>query len=421
MSQSALEMSDEEFLKAGAAAFENTGEQTEQSTETDDAANQTEQDPNAGSNANGAAADEGGDGQSGSAAEASAEADEPGAGTATGESADGEGTEAGTETKAGEEVADKAPKKPEAEDKAAKEKKDEPKVEDKPAEQAAAVDYKAEYEKLLAPFQANGRQMSVKSVDDAITLMQMGANYNKKMAALKPNLKLMKVLENAGYLNEADINFMVDLRNKNPDAINKLVKDSGIDPMEIDTEKASGYQPTTRTVSDREMALDEAMEPIKASKHLPELIEVVSNKWDSASKEAVFNDPTILQAINYHMELGIYPLIAEQVENERLFGRLKGMSDFDAYKHVGDAMNAAGKFNHLAQGSSQAQKETPPPVVKTVTPKSVKAEEDKLKDQRRAASSTRPAVTATPAAAKDFNPLAMSDEEFMKQVQSKFL
>ena len=58
------------------------------------------------------------------------------------------------------------------------------------------LDYKAEYEKLLKPFKANGRDIQVGSVDDAIALMQMGANYNKKMAALKPNMKLLKMLEN---------------------------------------------------------------------------------------------------------------------------------------------------------------------------------------------------------------------------------
>jgi hypothetical protein len=53
-----------------------------------------------------------------------------------------------------------------------------------------------------------------------------------------------------------------------------------------------------------------------------------------------------------------------------------------------------------------------------VTPKP-KVEDDKLKDKRRAASSTKPAApTSTP---KDFNPLAMSDEEFNKLVNKQFL
>lgn len=287
------------------------------------------------------------------------------------------------------------------------------------AEPAAAIDYKAEYEKLLAPFKANGRDMSVKSVEDAVTLMQMGANYNKKMAALKPNLKLMKMLENAGLLSEEQISYMIDLKAKNPQAINKLVKDSGIDPTELDAEQASAYIPTPRTVDEREMALDEVLDPIKDSPHIGKLLKVVSTEWDRASKDVVAEHPQILEVIHGHMDSGIYDLISAEVQSERLFGRLKGMSDLAAYKEIGDKMNARGAFNHLAQGSSRARTETVQPAVKVVSPKPVKTEADSLKDKRRAASSTKAAAPAAPA--KDFDPLSMSDEEFSKHVQQKFL
>ena len=85
--------------------------------------------------------------------------------------------------------------------------------------------------------------------------MQMGANYNKKMAALKPNLKLLKLLENNGLLSEEKLSFLIDLDKKNPDAITKLVKDSGLDPLEMDVSK-SDYKPNTYTVHDREVELD---------------------------------------------------------------------------------------------------------------------------------------------------------------------
>lgn len=50
-----------------------------------------------------------------------------------------------------------------------------PKAEAKPAEEAkpvdSGIDYKAMYEKLTAPFKANGREFAVKDVDDAIFLL----------------------------------------------------------------------------------------------------------------------------------------------------------------------------------------------------------------------------------------------------------
>ena len=337
------------------------------------------------------------------------------------EATDADDEDAGT---AAEEEADEADENKETQDPEAKapesdtEKKPEEKAEESEKKSdEAAVDFEAEYKRLLAPFKANGREIAVKSVDDAIALMQMGANYNKKMAALKPNLKLMKLLENNGLLSEDKISFLIDLEKKNPAAINKLVKDSGIDPMDLDAEKASGYKQTAYTVDDREIELDTVLDEIQGTPSYNRTLEIVSTKWDAASKQVIAGNPQLLKVINGHVESGIYDLISKELESERLFGRLNGLSDLEAYRQIGDALHAKGAFNSLVQGSSQnQQKPATPPVV--VTPKP-KVEDDKLKDKRRAASSTKPAAPAS--APKDFNPLALSDEEFTKLVNKQFL
>ena len=279
---------------------------------------------------------------------------------------------------------------------------------------ADEIDYKAEYTKLFAPFKANGKEIAISNADDAISLMQMGANYNKKMAALKPNLKLLKLLENNNLLSEEKIGFLIDLEKKNPDAINKLIKDSGLDPMDLDAEKASGYKPNTYTVDDREMELDTVLDEIQNTPSYNRTLEIVSTKWDGPSKQVIAGSPQLLKVINDHVQTGIYDTIIKEVERERMFGRLSGLSDIDAYKAIGDAINGRGGFNHLG---NQGQQTPPKPVV--VTPKPKQVDDDKLKEKRRAASSTKPASsTVTP---KDFNPLALSDEEFSKLVHKQFL
>jgi hypothetical protein len=304
-------------------------------------------------------------------------------------------------------------KEPESE---SKEVETEPEASEK-KEDEPAIDFEAEYKRLLAPFKANGREIAVKSVDDAIALMQMGANYNKKMAALKPNLKLMKLLENNGLLSEEKIGFLIDLEKKDPAAINKLVKDSGIDPMDLDAEKASGYKQTAYTVDDREIELDTVLDEIQSTPSYNRTLEIVSNKWDGASKQVIAGNPQLLKVINDHVQSGIYDLISKEIENERMFGRLSGLSDIEAYRQVGDALHAKGAFNSLSQGSSQSQ---PKPAAKpVVVPPKPKVEDDKLKDKRRAASSTKPAAPSS--VSKDFNPLALSDEEFSKLVNKQFL
>ena len=288
------------------------------------------------------------------------------------------------------------------------------KQKEKAEKETQAVDYEAEYKRLLAPFKANGREIQVKSVDDAVALMQMGANYNKRMAALKPNLKMLKLLENNGLMSEEKISYLIDLEKKNPAAINKLVKDSGLDPMDLDAEKAGEYKPKIHSVDDREIDLDTVLDEIQETPTYTQTLEIVSKKWDGASKQTIASTPQLLKVINDHVANGIYDLINQEVERERMFGRLNGLSDIEAYRRVGDAINARGGFNHLVSNQGKPNQET---VV--VQPKPKAPADDKLNEKRRAASSTKPANVST-AAASDFNPLALSDEEFSKLAEIRF-
>ena len=300
------------------------------------------------------------------------------------------------------------------EDDGAEEEAPEEQAKEKAAPAEATIDYKSEYERLLAPFKANGREVKVASVEDAVSLMQMGANYSKKMAALKPNLRLMKMLENSGLLSEEKLSFLIDLEKKDPAAISKLVNESGIDPLELDSEKAKAYTPNSYAVNDKEVALDMVLEEIRETPSYDRTLDVVSNKWDRESKQAIANQPQLLKVINDHVDRGIYDIIVKEIEQERMFGRLGDISDLDAYRQVGDAIQARGGFADLGR-----QKQTTPTAPVVVPPKPKKVEDPKIRDKRRAAGTTKSTGSSIPSA--DFNPLSMSDEDFSKAANQKFL
>lgn len=276
------------------------------------------------------------------------------------------------------------------------------------------VDYEAAYKQLTAPFKANGREIQVQSVEDAVALMQMGANYNKKMAALKPNLKLMKLLENNGLLNEEKLSFLIDLEKKNPEAIGKLIKDSGVDPLDLEASKAGDYKPTPHKVDDRELELDAVLDEIQETPSYTRTLDVVSNQWDGASKNVIANSPQVLKVINSHVQSGVFDVIIKEVEREKMFGRLSGLSDIEAYRQVGDAIQARGGFDHLVP---QGQRTQSKPAV--VQPKPKMGDEGKRRDKRLAAGTSQPAVPSK--SNSEFNPLSLSDDEFSKVVNQRFL
>lgn len=105
------------------------------------------------------------------------------------------------------------------------------------------VNHQEFYNTLTKPFKANGREFQVTNPNDMIALMQKGLNYSKKMEEIKPNLNLIKTLEQYGLTDESKLSYLIDLHNKKPEAIAKLIKDSEIDLYEFDTEQAEQYVP----------------------------------------------------------------------------------------------------------------------------------------------------------------------------------
>lgn len=320
----------------------------------------------------------------------------------------GEPEPEGDDEPAGEEVEPEGegePAKVEDEGKDAPASEEEAEKETEPASKEE-MDYKAEYQKILAPFSANGKQMQVQSAEEAITLMQMGANYNKKMAALKPNLKLLKLLENNGLLSEEKLSFLIDLDKKNPDAITKLVKDSGLDPLEMDVSK-SDYKPNTYTVHDREVELDSVLSDIQDTPTYSKTISVVGTKWDGESKKIIVENPQLIKVINDHMANGVFDLISNEVDRQRALNRLNGVSDIEAYRLVGDEMHNRGA---LKPASQPAQKV--PGTVREPVPAKPAAQSQDTRSKKLAASA--PKAAAPVSKDPDFNPLALSDEDFAK-------
>jgi hypothetical protein len=266
------------------------------------------------------------------------------------------------------------------------------------------INYKEEYERLLSPFRASKRDIRVKSVDDARRLMQMGADYQFKMQALKPQLRIMRALEKNGLLDQDKINFMIDLDKKNPEAIKKFLKDKEIDPLELDLSEETAYQAQSYTPTEQEAALEEVIDEIRETDSFQRTIDEIGNKWDAESKKQLSENPALIKVINQHVANGIYDQVRNVVENERLLGRLAGMNDLMAYEAVGKALQEQGAFN-APQG--------------TPKPKSKRSQDPKLKARKKAASPTKRSSPAS-STGQQYNPLSLSDEEFEKMTKPAF-
>lgn len=283
------------------------------------------------------------------------------------------------------------------------------------AEDAAAAaeassgdtDFAAVGKAIMAEFTANGKPMKVKSAEDAIQLMQMGANYHKKMKALKPRMRMLKLLENHGLLEDEKLNFVIDLYERKPEAIAKLLKDSKIDPMDIDVDDDNNYVPEKRTVSDTEMNIDEVLEKISHTKSYDRTLNVIGKEWDDASRTAITSDPKIIAHINGHIESGIFDQVAEQVAYQQSLGKLIGMTDLDAYQQVGQHMSDNNMFRQAGAPAGGRKAEN------ADNPDADKLADAARKANKKAASSSR-RRKAPAKSESDYDPLNMSDEDYIK-------
>ena len=282
-----------------------------------------------------------------------------------------------------------------------------PDSEDTPDPEAEApeeggIDYKAAYERIMAPFKANGREITLQNIEDQRTLMAKGANYEQKMRGIKPIRAVQRTLEDAsiikdGSIDENRLNFLMDVNRGDKQAIAQLLKETEFDPMEFDPEEHVQYTPGNHLPSESQMGFDEVVDELSTNDNFGRTVDIVTKEWDNASRDHFFGEPGDLRKLQQDVDNGVFEEINSIVANEKMVGRLTDLSDYDAYVAVATARARQHQ-------ESQAPQEQPPVVHKEV---------------KRDASSKRRAVApskgTTPKGKAQFNPLAMSDDDFEKQ------
>lgn len=262
-------------------------------------------------------------------------------------------------------------------------------------------------ERIFGTIRANGRDMQVKSVDEAIRLIQMGANYSQKRAADKKNATYVKVLEQNNLLDHEKLSFAVDLLAGKPEAIGKLLKDSNIDVHDLDEAKVAAYRSESRAPSEATMAIEEVVSELEGNEHFGRLVGEMKN-WDTQSQALLGQHPQSLAQLTEQVESGVYDKVMDEVNRQQVLGNYKGVPLMQVYNQVGQEMAAAGAFNAPAPKG---------PVKKLVTPGKKASTAPSADEERRRAAAPSKGVTTASEEVKDPKFLAMSDEDFLKTLK----
>lgn len=257
------------------------------------------------------------------------------------------------------------------------------------------IDYKAFYEQVTSDYKANGKSMpGLKNPEDFKAALAMASNYALKTTALKPHLGRIKMLKD---VSDEELNEMMDFKNRNPEVIKKALKEAGIDPLDIDVEAKVDYRANDYRITPLEIEFEEVIDTIKDTPEFAITSKVVTEVWDAESKKIMLNNPHLIKGLNEEIQMGRFDKIQGMIEQRKLLGRTYGMTDLAMYQEIATAMD-------------EAQRKVPEvkaPVQKVEDP-AVKAEKQKAGIS----------VKKTSTAVKKYDPTKLSDEEFMKLVES---
>jgi len=211
-------------------------------------------------------------------------------------------------------------------------------------EKKSDVDYESFYNTIMKPFKANGKTIELRSPEEAIQLMQMGANYTRKMQEISKHRKTIATLQENGINTDEDLAFILDIKNKNPEALKKFFKDNNIDPFDVDTSAEVNYKPKVKIVSEEVLETRAVLDELNSDPEGAKTLRLIADTWDEESTRFMWNNPSAFEIIHEQRVSGVYDQIMNEIHRQTTLGMLKPTgSILEKYNIVGNQLFGAGQ------------------------------------------------------------------------------
>ena len=181
-------------------------------------------------------------------------------------------------------------------------------------------------------FKANGKEYSFtpeEMMEQFPKIFGQAMEYTKKTQALKPWRKTIDAIESA-RLGHDDINLMIDVFKGDKNAIAELIKRTGVDTLDLDTEN-SKYVPKDYGRDDTALAIKDIVDEISADKEYETTHRILSKEWDERSFSELTKDPELIRLLHVDVKSGMYDKVQPIAEKMKVFDRGR-QSDLDYYK-----------------------------------------------------------------------------------------
>ena len=282
----------------------------------------------------------------------------------------------------------------------------------------------AQKEQQELVFKANGREFKFtqdEMLEQFPKIFGQAMDYTKKTQAMKPWRKTIDAIEQA-KLGHEDINLMIDVMKGNKEAIAEVMKRTGVDSLEIDTEN-SKYTPNDYGRDDKALAIKDIVEEISVDKEYEITHRVLSKEWDEKSFRKMTEDPDLIRLLHVDVKTGMFDKVQPIADKIKVFDR-GSKSDLEYYRLASiELAQQQQEADRLAYEAERQKQERAARLAKQVEIDRVKKTQERQKEvavkavERKAATPTTRKVPTS----KVVDYLDNSDEAFEEWYKTNVL
>lgn len=200
-------------------------------------------------------------------------------------------------------------------------------------------------------FRANGKDYEFSSeeiVDQFPKIFGQAMDYTKKMQTIKPWRKTIDAIEGA-ELSHDDVSLMIDVLKGDKNAITEVLKRTGVDTLDLDTEEDSKYVAKDYGRDDSALAIKDIVDDISRDVEYATTHNIISKDWDEKSWQAMAEKPEMIRLLHTDVKSGMFAKVQPLAEKLKVYdGGSK--SDLEYYKEA-----AQQHFAKIAQDEAYSR------------------------------------------------------------------
>ena len=212
--------------------------------------------------------------------------------------------------------------------------------------------------KILIDF-GDGK-VEVDSVDELKTIASKALKDKNKYDKYKDELAILEGIKEQG-LSDKDLYLLVEARKGNKQAIAKLLKETNIDPYDLDLEDESidEYKPKEYKVDPKIMEVKSIIDDAKKDEHVFKTFDYILNKeFGEKDRATAFEDPELLGFIKDTVRDGIFDKIAPNYTKRKIMGENPISAYINAFKdYTSEVDKLASKTVSKAQEENKVKTE----------------------------------------------------------------